>query len=66
MLVDTDSDIAAQLMEDAAQIGIDATWCGDGAEALLALGAEPPDVLVLADRIDTVDAASITAAVRSR
>ena len=66
VLVDTDADIAAQLMDDAAQIGIETTWCSDGAEALLAIGAEPPDVLVLADRIDTVDAASITAAVRGR
>ena len=47
-------------MDDAAQIGIETTWCSDGAEALLAIGAEPPDVLVLAARIDTVDAASIT------
>jgi DNA-binding response OmpR family regulator len=66
VLVDTDADVASQLMDDAAQIGIDTTWCSDGAEALLAIGAEPPDVLVLAARTDTVDAASITAAVRSR
>jgi DNA-binding response OmpR family regulator len=66
VLVDTDADIASQLMDDAAQMGIETTWCSDGAEALLAIGAEPPDVLVLADRTDTVDTASITAAVRSR
>jgi CheY-like chemotaxis protein len=66
VLVDTDADIASQLMDDAAQIGIETTWFSDGAEALLAIGAQPPDVLVLADRTDTVDAASITAAVRGR
>ncbi len=66
VLVDTDVDIASQLMDDAAQIGIDTTWCSDGAEALLVIGAEPPDVVVLAARTDTVDAANITAAVRSR
>ena len=66
VLVDTDADIASQLMNDAAQIGIETTWCSDGAEALLAIGAEPPDVLVLAARTDTVDAASITAAVRNQ
>ena len=32
----------------------------------MAIGAEPPDVLVLAARTDTVSAASITAAVRNR
>jgi DNA-binding response OmpR family regulator len=66
VLVDTNAAIASQLMDDAAQIGIETIWCSDGAEALLAIGAQPPDVLVLADRTDTVDAASITAAVRSR
>jgi DNA-binding response OmpR family regulator len=66
VLVDTDPAIASQFMDAAAENGIDSTWCSDGAEALLAIGANPPDVLVLAARTDTVDTASITAAVRSR
>jgi DNA-binding response OmpR family regulator len=66
VLVDTDANVASRLMEDAAAIGIGTTWYTDGAEALLAVGAERPDVLVLAARTDTVDASSITAAVRSR
>lgn len=66
MLVDDDADVASRLMEDAARIGIATTWCDDGAEALLAIGVEQPGVLVLAARTNVVDAARITAAVRSR
>lgn len=66
VLVETDPATASRLIQDAAQIGIDTTWCRDGAEALLAVGADPPDVLVIAAHTNTVDAASITGAVRSR
>lgn len=66
MLVDTDADVAAHLMDDAAKIGIETTWCDDGAEALLAIGVEQPNVLVLAARTSIVDAARITSAVRNR
>ena len=66
ILVDTDPNVASQLMDDAADIGIDTTWREDGAEALLAIGEDPPNVLVLAARTNVVDAARITAAVRSR
>lgn len=66
VLAETDRDVAAELIEAAAQIGIDVTWCRDGAEALLAVGAELPNVLIVAVRIDTVDAATISATVRSR
>lgn len=66
MLVDPDADIAGRLMDGAAAVGIETTWCDDGVEALLAIGVNPPDVLVLAARTRTVDAARITAAVRSR
>ncbi|EIC71237.1 MULTISPECIES: winged helix-turn-helix transcriptional regulator [Mycobacteriaceae] len=66
LLVDTDAVIAEQLMEDAARIGIDTVWCSDGAEALLTVGAEPPNTLVLQARTDIVDAATIAAAVRGR
>ncbi|ORX18582.1 MULTISPECIES: response regulator transcription factor [Mycolicibacterium] len=66
VLVDTDPAIAARLMDDAARAGIATTWCSDGAEALLAVGAEPPDALVLHAHTDTVDAVAIASAVRSR
>lgn len=66
MLVDNDAAIASRLMADAARIGIETTWCDDGAEALLAIGVEQPNVLVLAAQTNIVDSARITAAVRSR
>ena len=66
VLAETDRAIATQLMEDAAQMRISTIWCQDGAEALLAVGAEAPDVLVIAAQAGTVDAVSITATVRSR
>ena len=65
LLAETDEAPASRLMKAAAQIGIATTWCRDGAEALLAVGAQPPGVLVLAANIDTVDAPRIAAAVRS-
>jgi len=66
VLAETDPTIATQLMDAGAQMGIETTWCPDGAEALLAVGAEAPDVLVIAAQTNTVDAASIVAAVRRR
>jgi DNA-binding response OmpR family regulator len=66
VLAETDPEIASRLTEAAARIGMATTWCRDGAQALLAVGAEPPSVLVIAAQTDTVDAASITAAVRGR
>ena len=66
VLAEIDSAIASQLVDAAARIGINTTWCRDGAEALLAVGAEAPDLLVIAAQTDTVDAARIVATVRSR
>nr|WP_304106124.1 response regulator transcription factor [Mycolicibacterium bacteremicum] len=66
MIVDTDAEVATNLLNDAQKAGINSTWCDDGAEALLAIGAEQPDVLVLAGYLHAFDAAQITAAVRSR
>ena len=65
-VVEPDGDVAARLMDHAAGIGIDTTWCDDGAEALLEIGVEQPDVLVLAAHTSVVGAVRITAAVRSR
>ncbi|MBV8350125.1 MAG: DNA-binding response regulator, partial [Mycolicibacterium sp.] len=56
MLVDAEPTIASRLMVDAAQVGLESTWCRDGAEALLVAGAEPPTVLVVAAGATTVDA----------
>ncbi|CAN5393621.1 response regulator transcription factor [soil metagenome] len=66
VLAESDSAVAAELIAAAAQIGIETTWCRDGAEALLAVGAELPNVLVIAAHTDTVDTPRISAAVRSR
>lgn len=65
VLAEADPAIADELMDDAARAGIGTTWCRDGAEALLAVGADVPDVLVIAARTVTVDAASIAMAVRA-
>jgi DNA-binding response OmpR family regulator len=66
VVVEADSSVASALVEAAAQIGIDTTWCRDGADALLTIGANPPSVLVIAAHTDTISAARISAAVRSR
>lgn len=65
-LVDADRGVATALTERAAEIGIESRWCADGAEALLTIGEDRPDVLVLAARTVAVDAARIVAVVRSR
>ncbi|KDE99178.1 transcriptional regulator [Mycolicibacterium aromaticivorans JS19b1 = JCM 16368] len=66
VLTDGDEAIATQLIEDATAFGIQTTWCRDGAEALFAVGAESPDVLVIAARTDTVDTVDVASAVRNR
>jgi DNA-binding response OmpR family regulator len=66
VVVEADSTVASALVEAAALIGIDSTWCRDGADALLTVGANPPSVLVIAAHTDGVSAARISAAVRSR
>lgn len=66
VVAEADPVVAAELIRLAAQLGIESTWCRDGAEALLAVGAELPNVLVVAAETVTVDASSIAAAVRSR
>lgn len=66
VLAEPDSDVATEFIEAATQAGIDTTWCRDGAEALLSVGAELPNVLIVAARMDTVDASRISAAVRGR
>ena len=66
VVVEANSTVAAALIAAAALVGIETTWCRDGADALLTVGANPPNVLVIAARTDTVTAAGISAAVRSR
>ena len=65
VLCDSDVDIARPLLHAAEERGIHATWCRDGASALLEVGARAPTVLVIADQIDgTVTAAEVVATVR--
>jgi DNA-binding response OmpR family regulator len=66
VLAETDAAIAAPLVIAALHLRIDAVWCRDGAEALLAVGAGPPKVLVIAAQTETVAAAGISAAVRGQ
>jgi DNA-binding response OmpR family regulator len=66
VLAEPDPAIAVQLMEAAAAIGIETTWCRDGADALFVVGAQPPAVMIVAARTGVVDSAGVTAAVRSR
>lgn len=66
VLAESDADMAAAIIDAAARIGIETVWCRDGAEALLAVGAELPSVLVVAAHTDSVDAARICSAVRRR
>ncbi|WP_425574780.1 response regulator transcription factor [Mycolicibacterium pallens] len=66
VLAESDPAVANELIAAAAQIGIETTWCRDGAEALLVVGAEIPNVLVIAAHTDTVDTPRISATVRSR
>jgi DNA-binding response OmpR family regulator len=66
VLAESDSAVAAGLIEAAAQLGIETTWCRDGSKALLAVLAESPNVLVIAAHTYTVDMPPISAVVRSR
>ena len=66
VVVEAISKVAAALIEAAALIGIETTWCRDGADALLTVGANPPSALVVAAHTEPVSAARISAAVRSR
>jgi DNA-binding response OmpR family regulator len=66
ILAESDPAVATELIEAAAQIGIGIVWCRDGVEALLAVGAELADVLVIAAHTDAVDTPRVSAAVRGR
>jgi DNA-binding response OmpR family regulator len=65
VLCDSDADIAQPLLRAVDGHGMHATWCRDGASALLEVGAQAPTVLVIADRIEgSVSAAEVVATVR--
>jgi DNA-binding response OmpR family regulator len=64
VLAEPDADTAAPVIAAADKLGISIRWCRDEAEALLAVGAERPSVLVLAAHTDALDAARVVAAVR--
>jgi DNA-binding response OmpR family regulator len=65
VLAETDVASASQLIDAAAEIGIRTIWCRDDVAALLAVDVEAPDVLVISADTDTIDAASMVAAIRS-
>lgn len=54
VLCDSDPRIAAQLLDATDERGASTRWCRDGASALIEVGAAPPTVLIVADRIDGV------------
>lgn len=65
VLCDSDADVAQPLLRVVEDHGIHATWCRDGASALLEVGARAPTVLVIANQIDgTLSVAEVVAAVR--
>ena len=66
LLADSNADIAAAVTAAAAHKGIRLDWCLDGARALIAVGAEPPSILVLSARLGVVDPPKIVATVRDQ
>ncbi|MEE2061778.1 response regulator transcription factor [Rhodococcus artemisiae] len=54
VLCESDPQIAASLIDATEHLGVRIRWCRDGASALYEVGAVPPTVLILADRIDGV------------
>ncbi len=65
VVCDSDDEIAQALLHAVEGHGIHATWCRDGASALLEVGARAPTVLVIADQIDgSMTAAEVVATVR--
>jgi DNA-binding response OmpR family regulator len=67
VLAEADPATAMQFMHAAAKFGLRTIWCRDGAEALLAVAAEAPDVLVIsADTADADGGAKMVATVRGQ
>jgi DNA-binding response OmpR family regulator len=65
VLCDSDAEVAQPLLRVVEGNGMHATWCRDGASALLEVGAQAPTVLVIADQIEgSVSAAEVVATVR--
>jgi DNA-binding response OmpR family regulator len=66
LLADSNADVAAAVTAAAAHKGIRLDWCLDGGRALIAVGAEPPSVLVLSARLGVVDPPKIVSTVRDQ
>ena len=66
LLADSNADIAAAVTAAAARKGIRLDWCLDGARVLIAVGAEPPSVLVLSARLGVVDPPNIVSTIRDQ
>jgi two-component system response regulator BaeR len=65
MIVEDEPELAALVADYARAAGHDAIVCGDGALALQAVRAEPPDVLVLDLMLPGLDGVAVCRAVRA-
>lgn len=66
LIADADAQRAGELAEALAEHQVTAIVCGDGAEALLAAGAEHPDAVLASATLPTVGGAAITRALQAR
>src|ERR1700738_917742 len=66
LIADADVDRASALADTLAEHQVTAIVCFDGAEALLAAGAEHPDAVLASATLPTVGGAAITRALHAR
>jgi DNA-binding response OmpR family regulator len=66
LIADADVERADELAEALAEHQVTAIVCGDGAEALLAAGAEHPDAVLASATLPTVGGAAVTRALHAR
>jgi len=66
LIADSDVDESHQLAEVLAEHQVTAIVCADGAEALLAAGAEHPDAVLAAATLPTIGGAALTRALSAR
>jgi DNA-binding response OmpR family regulator len=66
LVVEDEQDIAELLMLHLADLGLDATWCRDGAQALQLLRSRDWDLLLLDLRLPGLDGLEITRRLRSQ
>lgn len=66
LIADADVDRPNQLADALTEHQVASTICGDGAEALLVIGAEQPDAVLATAALPTVDGAALTRATHAR